>query len=155
MNLYKFGVKIFVSNPEAVNLRDFISVFHGWIQQQKIAGHMLIDVHDYSHVHRGPGILLVAHEGNFTMDEADGRLGLVYIRKQPASLSETVQTAFAATKLLGEERGVKFDTSAFEVFCNDRLFTPTAEQIAEATGGKVSQKPGDPRERLAFVVQRS
>jgi hypothetical protein len=154
MNAYKFGVKIFAANPEAVNIRDFIPVFHSWIQQQKIEGHQLIDVHDYSHVHHGPGILLVAHEGNFSMDGADGRLGLVYIRKQPASLSETVQTAFAAAKVLEEERGVKFHTGTFEVFCNDRLVTPSAAEIAEATGGKVSQKPGDPRERLTFVVKR-
>ena len=154
MNLYKFGVKLFVSNPASVNVRDFIPVFHDWIQQQKIAGHQLIDVHDYSHVHHGPGILLVAHEGNFSMDEADGRLGLVYIRKQPASLSETVQTAFAAAKVLEEERGVKFHTGTFEVFCNDRLVTPSVAEIAEAIGGNVSQKPGDPRERLTFVVKR-
>jgi hypothetical protein len=155
MNASKFGVKIFVSNPSAVNLRDFIPVFHGWIQQQKIAGHQLVDVHDYSHVHHGPGILLVSHEGNFSLDEAEGRLGLVYIRKQPARLSETVQTAFAAAKILTEEQGVKFEPGAFEVFYNDRLSTPSAAEIAEATGGKVTQKPGDPRERLTFVVQRS
>ena len=46
MNLYKFGVKIFASNPDSVNVRDFIPVFHGWIRQQKITGHQLIDVHD-------------------------------------------------------------------------------------------------------------
>ena len=151
MTTYKFGVKIFVTNPAKLNLQDFIPVFHGWIQQQKIAGHQLIDVHDYSHVHHGPGILLVAHEGNFSLDEADGRLGLVYIRKQPGTLRETVDIAFAAARLLD---GVKFETGTFEVFCNDRLATPTAAEIAEATGGKVTPKPGDPRERLTFVVKR-
>lgn len=155
MNVYKFGVKIFVSNPEAINIRDFIPVFQRWIQQQKITGHQLIDVHDYSHVHHGPGILLVAHEGNFSLDEADGRLGLVYIRKQPGSLSETVQTVFEAAKILEKEDGVKFDSGTFEVYCNDRLGTPTAAEIAKATGGEVSAKPGDPRERLTFVVQRT
>jgi hypothetical protein len=152
MNTCKFGVKLFVANPGEINLRDFIPVFHGWIQQQNIAGHLLIDVHDYSHVHHGPGILLVAHEGHFSMDMAEGRLGLVYIRKQPAPLRETVEIAFAVAKMLD---GVKFETGTFEVFCNDRLATPTAAEIAEATGGKVSQKPGDPRERLTFLVQKS
>ena len=60
MDLYKIGVKIFVTNPQTVNIRDFIPVFHSWIQQHKVAGHQLIDVHDYSHVHNGSGILLVA-----------------------------------------------------------------------------------------------
>ena len=152
MNLYKFGVKLFFANQQDRELTEFIPVFHRWIQQQALPGHLLIDVHDYSHVHHGPGILLVAHEANLSVDEAEGRRGLVYIRKQPATLRETVDAAFAAAKLLDD---VKFETNTFEVFCNDRLFTPTTAQIAEATGGKVTQKPGDPRERLTFVVERS
>jgi hypothetical protein len=35
---------------------------------------------------------------------------------------------------------------------NDRLATPSAGQIAEATGGRVAQKKTDPRERLTFTV---
>ena len=154
MNLYKFGVKLFFANSQDRDLTGFIPVFHGWIQRQALPGHLLIDVHDYSHVHHGPGILLIAHEANLSIDEAEGRRGLVYIRKQPASLSDTLQAAFAAAKILEEEQGVKFDTGTFESFSNDRLFTPSAAEIAEATGGKVSQKPGDPRQRLTFVVKR-
>lgn len=154
MNLHKFGVKLFFANQQDRELTEFIPVFHGWIQRQALAGHLLIDVHDYSHVHHGPGILLVAHEANLSIDNAEGRRGLVYIRKQPASLSETVEAAFAAAKILEEDQGVKFETGTFEVFCNDRLFTPKASEIAEATGGNASQKRGDSRERLTFVVNR-
>src|SRR5579862_6232985 len=109
MDLYKIGVKIFVTNPQVVNLQNFIPVFQGWIQQQKIEGHQLIDVHDYSHVHNGPGILLVAHEGNFSMDQEDGRLGLFYYRKQPlqggleANLQAVMKIAQQACKLLESE----------------------------------------------------
>lgn len=152
MNLYKFGVKLFFANQQARELTEFIPVFHGWIQRQALAGHLLIDVHDYSHVHHGPGILLVAHEANLSIYEAEGRRGLVYVRKQPAALRESVDATFAAAKLLDD---VKFDTGSFEVFSNDRLATPSASEIAEATGGKVTQKPGDPRDRLTFVVNRS
>lgn len=154
MDLYKFGVKLFFANQRDRKLSEFIPVFHGWIQRQALPGHLLIDVHDYSHVHQGPGILLVAHEANLNIDEAEGRRGFVYIRKQPATLSETVQATFAAAKILEDEQGVKFDTGTYEVFSNDRLFTPTAAQIADATGGKISQKPGDPRERITFIVKR-
>jgi hypothetical protein len=111
---------------------------------------LLIDVHDYSHVHHGPGILLVAHEANLSIDEAEGRRGLVYIRKQPATLREIIAAAQEAGKLLGEP----FDAGKFEVFVNDRLVTTTVAQVAESTGGKVTPKPGDPRERLTFVVKR-
>ena len=143
----KYGVKLFFTDSSKP-LKDFIPIFHGWIQQQALPGHLLIDVHDYSHVHHGPGILLVAHEANLSIDEAEGRRGLVYIRKQPATLREIVAAAQEAANLLAEP----FDAGKFEVFVNDRLVTPTAAEIAEAIGGKVTPKPGDPRERLTFVV---
>jgi hypothetical protein len=145
----KFGVKFSFTNSAAKPLKDFIPVFHGWIQRQALPGHMLLDVHDYSHVHHGPGILLVAHEANISIDGAEGRRGLVYIRKQPASLKEIVAAAHETAKLLGEP----FDASAFEVFANDRLATPSVAQITAATGGTVSRKVVDPRERVTFLVK--
>ena len=172
MDLYKIGIKLFVTNPQAVSLRDFIPVFHGWIQQQKIAGHQLIDVHDYSHVHNGPGILLVAHEGNFSMDQEGGRLGLLYYRKRPleggfeANLKSVTETALQACKLLESEPkldGIKFDTREILVIANDRLLAPndatarsTFETLIVSTLGKAALAPQavDSRERLAFVVTR-
>ena len=78
----KLGLKIFLEEPLRAETQEFIPVFHSWIQNQAVDGHLLIDVHDYSHIHRGPGILLVAHEGNFSLDQADDRPGLLYYRKQ-------------------------------------------------------------------------
>jgi len=170
MDLYKIGVKIFVSNPQAIKLRDFIGVFQGWIQQQKVEGHQLIDVHDYSHVENGPGILLVAHEGNFSMDQAGGRLGLFYYRKRPlgggfeANLKNVLRTALDACKALESEtalKGIKFKTDEVLVVANDRLLAPNdaatrskLEPIITKAFGKAKLAPqsGDPRERLAFVV---
>ena len=169
MELYKLGIKIFVANPGAVDIRDFIPVFHSWIQEQKLEGHLLVDVHDYSHVQNGPGILLVAHEGNFSMDQAEGHLGLVYYRKQPVvdGLRAAFETAQAAARLLEEEptlNGVKFRADEFLVFSNDRLVAPnTTEARTELesaiksafAGATVALAPRatDPRERLAFVVK--
>jgi len=169
-DFYKFGIKIFASNPDAVDIRDFIPVFHGWIQQQKIGGHLLIDVHDYSHVHEGPGILLVGHEGNFSMDQAEGRLGLVYCRKQPVAdaLKVVFETAQAACRLLETDaklNGIKFRTDEFLVFSNDRLLAPNTidtraqlqSAIKRAFGNvtvTLAAQSADPRERLAFVVNR-
>ena len=173
MDLYKIGIKLFVTNPQAVRLRDFIPVFHGWIQEQKVAGHQLIDVHDYSHVHNGPGILLVAHEGNFSMDQDGGRLGLFYYRTRPleggfeANLKNILQTALQACTLLESEPkldGLKFDTKEMLVIANNRLLAPndaaaraTIEPIIARTLGKATLAPQatDPRERLAFMVTRS
>ncbi len=152
MDFYKFGIKLFFANQQDRELTEFIPVFHGWIQRQALPGHLLIDVHDYSHVHHGPGILLVAHEANLSLDEAEGRRGLVYIRKQPATLREIVEAARRAAQLLEKEQGVEFVASPFEVFVNDRLHSPSAAQIAEAVGGEVTRKPTDPRERPTWRV---
>ena len=172
MDLYKIGVKIFVANPQVVDLRDFIPVFHGWIQKRKVEGHQLIDVHDYSHVHHGPGILLVAYEGNFSMDQEGGRLGLLYYRKRPleggleANLKSVLQTALQASKVLESEpglNGIKFETDEVLVVTNDRLLAPNdatarakIEPVIARALGKARPAPqaADPRERLAFVVTR-
>ena len=160
MELYKFGIRFQITNAAALPLPDFIAVFHGWIQRQALAGHLLVDVHDYSHVPNGPGILLVAHEANLNIGET--QRSLVYIRKQPALLTETFTAAQAAAKLLTTEHGVQFQSGQFEVFANDRLRAPNtvagAAQwqavVAQSTGGQVVQKSNDPRERLTFVVTR-
>ena len=168
MDLYKLGVKIFASNPEVVDIQEFIPVFHSWIQKQNIEGHLLVDVHDYSHVHQGPGILLVAHEGNFSMDQGGDRLGLVYYRKQPASdsLKIAFESAQAACRRLEAEpklNGIKFRTDEFLVFSNDRLLAPNTadargqlEPVIKRAFGDVTvtlaPQSADPRERLALRV---
>jgi hypothetical protein len=172
MDLYKIGVKIFVSNPQVVDIHEFIPVFHGWIQQQKIEGHQLIDVHDYSHVANGPGILLVAHEANFSMDQEGGRLGLFYYRKRELAgtveenLKTVLDTALLACQLLETEpklNRIKFKTDEILVIANDRLLVPNEaesrtmfETVIASTLGAVELAPQaeDSRERLAFMVTR-
>ena len=63
MDSSRIGIKLFLANPK-VHLEDVVTVFHSWIQQQALAGTLLIDVADYLHVPTGPGIVLVAHEAN-------------------------------------------------------------------------------------------
>ena len=76
----KFGIKVIATAAE-IDLLDFIPVFHRWIQTQALDD-LLLDVADYSHVHHGPGILLVAHEGKYAVDETGGEggglIGVVY-----------------------------------------------------------------------------
>src|SRR2546421_5263583 len=106
MDVHRLGVKFFAADPAAIHLDTIIPIFHGWIQKQSLDGHLLIDVHDYSHMHQGPGILLVAHEGNFSIDMSDGRPGLLYYRKalttlQPVGhLATILRSALQAMHLL-------------------------------------------------------
>ena len=85
MDTHKIIVKFFVEDASRIRGEQFVPIFHAWIQQQAIPEHLLIDVADYQHVYGGPGTVLVAHEANFSMDREEGRLGLMYTRKQPAS----------------------------------------------------------------------
>ena len=80
MDLQKINVKFFVANSSEISLEVFINIFNAWVQ---VSDGEYYDIADYSHVQAGPGILLIAHEANISMDNTDNRLGLLYNRKQP------------------------------------------------------------------------
>lgn len=173
MEFSRLGIKLFATDPNAVRMKDFVPIFHSWIQRQCVENHQLIDVHDYSHVHHGPGILLVAHEGNFSIDMAEGKPGLVYFRKQPAGntsedvLRASLKAALQATALIGAEPSlegrIRFRRDELLVIANDRLlvpndaatFTELKPMIARVSGGKgtvTHLNPGT-KDRLAVLVQ--
>ena len=56
MNLQKFGIKLYLKANGNFNSKDFIPVFHNWIQDKVVDDHLLIDVADYSHIPDGPGV---------------------------------------------------------------------------------------------------
>src|SRR5882762_10312759 len=89
-------VKIFAREPAPVDLGDAIAVFHRWIQE-RACPELLIDVADYRHVPNGPGVMLIGHEANYSLDTTKGRLGLLYYRKQPGgSAQENLRQAYDA-----------------------------------------------------------
>ena len=173
--IYKLGAKVHLVDSEGIDFGDFIEVFNRWIQDQLMAGHLLIDVHDYRHVQHGPGVLLVGHQGNFSLDFGEGRPGLLYYRKQPLGndLSSNLRTVLAtlvrACRLLRDSSGVelKFGTGELSVFANDRLLAPNRRDASasfqEAVSGvldwiangngECSVHQGDSRERLAMTLE--
>src|SRR5688572_14871640 len=78
MDLQKLAVKFFVEQPNVMPLTEFIDIFHGWIQADDGAYH---DVADYSHMHAGPGIVLIANDAKISIDEAESRRGLLFSQK--------------------------------------------------------------------------
>jgi hypothetical protein len=175
MNVHRIGIKFFAADPASVRLETFIHIFHGWIQRQNVPGHLLIDIHDYSHMHHGPGILLVAHEGNFSIDISDGQPGLVYYRKIPMSLSPIdylraiLRSALQACRLLEKDARMRFNLNEFAVFANDRLNAPNADQtltelqkvlspalkhVFEGAEFKFVRTSLDPKERLTVTCTR-
>ncbi len=130
-NLQRIGVKFFLA--EAPAPEKIIPVFHRWIQNGAVDG-LLIDVADYAHVQQGPGVLLVAFEGNYAIDSTGDRPGVLYYRKQPIEgdlsqrLTSVCAIALRAAELLENEAGLngagKLRGDEVQIFANDRLLAP-------------------------------
>lgn len=136
MNIQHINIKLYLENPETVRLADFAAVFNTWIQQQRLE-ELLVDVADYLHVHNGPGIMLIGHEADYSLDNRAGRLGLLYNRKEQLEgttaekLTQAVCAALTAAQILEKENGLKLSGSEIQVIVNDRLLVPnTAETFA-------------------------
>jgi len=136
----RLGVKVFVEDQDAFDRARMIEVFHRWIQENRIPG-TLIDVHDYTHVPDGPGVLLVAHEWHLRTDEAGGRIGLEYELKREGSgtlaerLREAIVGVFAAAAALQQDTAtdnpVRFATREIALRFTDRLAVPSTEAAFE------------------------
>jgi hypothetical protein len=133
MNVQHINIKFFIENPETVNLADYAAVFNTWIQKQRL-DELLIDVADYLHVHHGPGIMLIGHEADYSLDHRVGRLGLLYNRKEQLEgttqekFAQAARAALSAAQILENENSLKFRGSEVQLIVNDRLLVPnTAE----------------------------
>ena len=170
------NIKIFAKSQDGVNVAEAIPVFHRWIQKRDLP-ETLIDVADYSHVPEGPGVLLIAHEANYSLDYARDELGLLYNRKSAsaddaqAQLRQAYEGALHASRRLEQEpefQGkLRFDANHLEILFNDRLLHPNTDESwnevrPEATrffdgifgaGNYIMQRRGEPRERLQATVR--
>ena len=137
MNVQHINVKFFIENPETVKLEDYAAVFNTWIQKQRLE-ELLIDVADYVHVHNGPGIMLIGHEADYSLDNRAGRLGLLYNRKAQLDggtqekLAQAAGATLHAAQILEKENGLKFNGQEVQVIINDRLLVPNTVETFEA-----------------------
>jgi hypothetical protein len=141
MNLQHINVKLLVENPGAANLDPLLPVFHDWIQKQ-VCEELLLDVADYRHVPAGPGVVLIGHEGNYSVDNADDRLGVRYNRKAALDgsnqdhLIQATRAALTACQRLETdprlESKLRFNGRELEVFINDRLLAPNRAGTRQA-----------------------
>ena len=130
--MYKFGLKRKITLLE-VDIASFISVFHQWIQEDEIPNHIMVDVADYKHIPNGPGIMLIAFEGNFSIGYDENGLGLSYIRKTKIGSNETESLENIQKILDNAVRLIKNDSmlrkkikfsNEYSVFSNDRYEYP-------------------------------
>ncbi|MCA9594801.1 MAG: hypothetical protein KC776_15885 [Myxococcales bacterium] len=139
MRAEKLKLKLFAEH--AAELDAFVEVFHGWIRDEALDDELLIDVADYRHVHRGPGIVLIGHAGDYYWDQGDGRPGLTYSRKRQAPpegerLRDGLQRLLAAAVRLEAATGVRFKTDELLLELVDRLNAPNDD----ATFSEVSRE---------------
>lgn len=174
MDLQKLNVKFFVADSNRVPLETFIHIFNSWIQA---SGGEYYDIADYSHLHDGPGVLLIAHEANISIDETGGRRGLLYNRKQllqganQEKLRGVFQAALENCQRIEKEPSLqgklRFTGSEVLFLINDRLVVPNTEETFHAVkpdlqnlgetlygGGEFSlDHMADPRERFSVLIR--
>jgi hypothetical protein len=136
MDLHKFGIKFFTPDAAKFDILRLIPVYHHWIQQRALED-MLIDVADYSHVPAGPGVMLIAHEGNYALDETGHERGVLYYSKHrltgelPERFALVASKALKASRLLAEdgalEGALKARGNELQFFANDRLVAPNTD----------------------------
>ncbi len=129
MDVRKVQVKLFAGVGQDKSLESFIPVFHRWIREDAL-GEMLMDVADYTHVPRGPGVLLVGHASDYSIDQGEDRPGLLYSRKRdlpPGAelIKDAISRALKAAELLNSDDAVSgpkdFGTQEMMFAFPDRL----------------------------------
>jgi len=164
MELQHVNVKLFLQDTAGLDLEPLIPIFHSWIQD-KVFDERLLDIADYRHVPDGPGIILIGLEGDYAVDNAEGRLGVRYNRKAGLNgsnadrLKQAAGAALSACQRLEAEPSLggklRFDGQDVEVFINDRLLAPNNESTRAAAEPELqaffTQLFGDSGYSLAYA----
>jgi hypothetical protein len=141
VDLQHINVKLLLKNPENIALDSVIPVFHSWIQDQ-IFHELLLDVADYRHVKDGPGLMLIGHEADYSLDNSDGLLGVRYSRKAQLKgtnldrLIQATRSALLACQRLESDTRLNgkfhFNGQDVQLIINDRLLAPNDEKTRQA-----------------------
>jgi hypothetical protein len=175
VDLHKFGIKLFAVDAKGFDILKLIPMYHRWIQQKALED-LLIDVADYSHVPAGPGIMLIAHEGNYALDETGHERGIVYYSKHALAgelperfvqvARKVVQAALLMTGDADLNGQLKVPGNHLQFFANDRLVAPNTDaayaELEPTLRGFLDRlyagaaytlvRESDPKERLSVRV---
>jgi hypothetical protein len=143
MDLHRISAKLFIADASAISRAagEYIPIFHRWIQGGELSG-LPLDVADYGHVIDGPGVMLIGHEADRSLDLADGRPGFVYARKREAAgsvrerLAQVIGEAVEGARRLENEPAlegaVSFRTDELQISVKDRLNAPNTQATFDA-----------------------
>ena len=161
-DIARIGAKLYAENPEAIDLEGVIPLFHGWIQERALDG-VPIDVADYAHVPDGPGVMLVGHEADRSLDMGEGRPGAVYQRKRDAegTLEERLAAAIGAADRLASHieddpaaGDVRFGRDEILIRVNDRLNAPNDDATLDALRPAIEAALARTRPGRAASIER-
>ncbi len=145
----RIQAKFDIADPSGLDMAALIPVFHGWIQRGDVTAGLDIDVADYAHVPDGPGVMLIGHEWDRSVDLGDGRPGVLSVAKRglEGDLGARVATVVAdalrtASALADPESGLgpaaAVATGSVEITILDRLGAPNTDATLAALGPAVA-----------------
>lgn len=140
MELQHLVVKIPVAGALAIDPAKVVDVMHQWVAGQTVPGVLLIDVAELLHVPKGPGVVAVGHEADYSLDHTGGLWGVQYRRKTQlpgtngARIAEALKSAAQTARRIQEAfPALKLSNTTFELIINDRGIAPnTPETYAAA-----------------------
>lgn len=137
LDLQRIHVKMVADAPANLNLDPFLAIFGRWRHDSDHPAQW-VDLADYAHMAKGPGIVLIGKQGDFSVNRDDPGLGLLYAGKKDfeGPLGKRIAEAFRrclglAESLLAEPEypaALKVQTGVWEIFINDRLQFPNTSE---------------------------
>jgi hypothetical protein len=148
LNLQHIQIKIFVDAPGGLNLDPFLEIFGRWRKEKEHPAEW-VDLADYAHMSRGPGIVLIGQRCNFSLDLAPPQPGILYSAKKGLSgshrerIASALRSSLELTKrLLGEKEfpaNLRLRPDSIEIRFNDRLEIPNNASAEKELRPPVSQ----------------
>lgn len=145
--IHRIAAKFFLTDPAGVHPPALIPVFHEWIRRGLLPG-LTIDVADYSHVPDGPGVMLIGHEWDRSLDLGDGRPGILVVAKRghegdlEARVASVVAEALRTAVLLSSPEwagpAAAVRTDEVEITILDRLAAPNTVGTLDGLGGRIA-----------------
>lgn len=147
MEMQHLDVKLPLDPLTPGELEALIPIFHQWIRDGEGDG-LLIDVADFRHVNGGPEVMLIGHEGNYSLDNTGGRPGLRYSRKAALAGTNAERLAQAIGALARARRrleaepalagNLRFHRHEMEIRINDRHLAPNRQETFDVLSPEIA-----------------
>jgi hypothetical protein len=136
MNLQRITLKLFVDSPQPVPVDALLPIFSRW-REDKEHPSQWVDMADYAHIDRGPGVMMIGQQGNLALDLAEPGPGILYANKKDLRgapeerILDTFRRTLALTRTLRAEpefpERLAPRPGFWQLLFNDRMETPNTE----------------------------